>query len=653
MKDDDDLCEIAVSSYADMLHDDERNHAYHMAINASVSHLVKSSEMNPNGDRFYKCCDIGTGSGLLSMMIVKAFQDLNYEHFHVTAFEQFKPMAKCAEKVIASNEMSRKITVIADSSENYMERPQFDLLVAELLDTELIGEGCLYAYRHAVENLCSESCIFIPQAANIYIQPLDSEDLWIRNNLRDCQRISENLSVEVAARWRTCPGLGELDDMQLSQIDKKFNIRKISKPRRVFSFHFDKLDAMPLRQHVVVDFELNGQSKFLVLAVWWDITMYDESLYDKYLRSEQHPYSFSKLSCAPSWSRGEEYGERDRYIEKTYGRGVWREHWLQAVYYVIGAQELRGSINDLLIIYAHHDPYMLWFNFKPWDMDSSSSNCICGAHRRLSRTECAFLGSRDLCNLLEAMHKLDGADCSKIQLEFSPDTNHSEPEAHYWASYALPGSEIPKRRPIISLQGAVSWSNVLRELVTGNAKQPFIRVDVKCAQVCFANLNRVQKRREECQGFDLRHLDAMIQEAIEAVGSSTESSHLVEYEFEIFPGEKPKTILSVDSTSAENFADQEIFSHRTSIELDIPKYDRAELRKGWALIMWPDFYLIDNVFLPGGYDFRLGKLRSESMQPNCSQIVHFLHDHPALEDESCAKIKLSIELTYDEVRVTR
>ena len=50
--------------------------------------------------------DVGTGTGLLSMMAVQCGAD------KVTACEAFKPMIQVAKKCIESNGMKDKITII-------------------------------------------------------------------------------------------------------------------------------------------------------------------------------------------------------------------------------------------------------------------------------------------------------------------------------------------------------------------------------------------------------------------------------------------------------------------------------------------------------------------------------------------------------------
>lgn len=84
--------EIARSSFADMLHDTERNQKYEAALKVAIDtvHSLGKKAL---------VLDIGTGTGLLSMMAVRNGADC------VTACEAFKPMSVCALDVIKANGM--------------------------------------------------------------------------------------------------------------------------------------------------------------------------------------------------------------------------------------------------------------------------------------------------------------------------------------------------------------------------------------------------------------------------------------------------------------------------------------------------------------------------------------------------------------------
>ncbi|CAB1323318.1 unnamed protein product, partial [Coregonus sp. 'balchen'] len=106
---------------------------------------------------------IGTGTGLRSMMAVTAGAG------NCHAVEVFKPMADAALRIVKKNGFSDKIKIINKHSSEVLVGPDGDMqiqanvLVTELFDTELIGEGALPSYEHAHLNL---------------VQLVESEQLW-------------------------------------------------------------------------------------------------------------------------------------------------------------------------------------------------------------------------------------------------------------------------------------------------------------------------------------------------------------------------------------------------------------------------------------------------------------------------------------------
>lgn len=124
--------EIARSAFADMLHDTERNQKYYMAINAAIKKMHSENKKA-------NVLDIGTGTGLLSMMAVKCGAD------SVTACEAFKPVAQCAKQIMKANGFADQIKLIAKNSLDLKVgslgdmKERANILVTEVFDTELIG----------------------------------------------------------------------------------------------------------------------------------------------------------------------------------------------------------------------------------------------------------------------------------------------------------------------------------------------------------------------------------------------------------------------------------------------------------------------------------------------------------------------------------
>lgn len=163
--------EIARSAFADMLHDHERNDKYYRALKKAIDKMHER-------DQPANVLDIGTGTGLLSMMAVKCGAD------SVIAIEAFRPMADCAERIIESNGMADSIRLIKKRSTELREEdlPQrANILVTEVFDTELIGEGAIETFNHAHQHLLEKDCIVVPDSATIFVQVVESPMAWAWN----------------------------------------------------------------------------------------------------------------------------------------------------------------------------------------------------------------------------------------------------------------------------------------------------------------------------------------------------------------------------------------------------------------------------------------------------------------------------------------
>lgn len=167
--------EIARSAFADMLHDHERNFKYFLALKKAIN------KMHARGMKA-NVLDIGTGTAILSMMAVKCGADT------VTACEAFRPMADAAEQIIEQNEMRDSIRIIKKRSTDIRIGDSMDdlwqkanILVTEVFDTELIGEGAIQTFNQAHVHLLEKDCIVVPDSGTIYIQTVESPLVWSWN----------------------------------------------------------------------------------------------------------------------------------------------------------------------------------------------------------------------------------------------------------------------------------------------------------------------------------------------------------------------------------------------------------------------------------------------------------------------------------------
>ena len=169
-----------------MLHDTERNQKYYKGLKVAIDKIHKRGEKA-------HVLDIGTGTGILSMMAVKCGAD------SVTACEAFRPMADCAEKIIEQNGMRGDIKIIKKRSTEIViglngdMSKRANILVTEVFDTELIGEGAIGIFNHAHEHLLELNCIVVPDSATMYAQVVESPFIWAWN----MPKVLANLDGEI------------------------------------------------------------------------------------------------------------------------------------------------------------------------------------------------------------------------------------------------------------------------------------------------------------------------------------------------------------------------------------------------------------------------------------------------------------------------
>jgi len=319
----DEKTDLAHSTHAGMLHDDERHSKYHEALRKVVRELkILKSEVH--------ALDIGGGTGILSMMAADAGCD------SVTACESCAPMACVAQKVITTNQYDDKVSIVCKSSHDVqvpedMDR-KADLLVTEIFDSELIGEGVLPTLRDAHARLLRNDARCIPCGAHVYIQLVESDLLWSTSNLK-----LEQFGIQFSSSMKECRGWAAGHEVQVDQLYPK-HLNILSKDTLMTSFSFTE----PFHHRKTVDGVKCSRVETTVTATsggvlhglvyWWDLVLHDDIV----------------MSMKPCWLRGDD--------EET----VWREHWMPALYYL--TKPLQVEVDDQLLVTMFYDDYSVWFD---------------------------------------------------------------------------------------------------------------------------------------------------------------------------------------------------------------------------------------------------------------------------------------------------
>jgi predicted RNA methylase len=151
--------------HARMLNDTARNEAFERAIQAAVA------REGPHA----RILDIGAGSGLLSMMAARAGAT------NIVACERVPIIAEAAERIVALNGLDQAIRVISKASTDLIVGADLDdradILVSEIISSDLLAENVLETFQDAHLRLLREGATVIPRAATAVGCLVESEVL--------------------------------------------------------------------------------------------------------------------------------------------------------------------------------------------------------------------------------------------------------------------------------------------------------------------------------------------------------------------------------------------------------------------------------------------------------------------------------------------
>ena len=136
-----------------MLNDQRRNDALERAIRMAIEKEGRDARI----------LDIGTGSGLLSMMAARAGAR------NIVSCEKVPLIAETAERIIASNGYQAQIRVLNKSSREIVVgkdiEARADVLISEILSSDLLAEDVLATFEDAHARLLRPGATIVPRAA--------------------------------------------------------------------------------------------------------------------------------------------------------------------------------------------------------------------------------------------------------------------------------------------------------------------------------------------------------------------------------------------------------------------------------------------------------------------------------------------------------
>ncbi|NXC06367.1 ANM7 methyltransferase, partial [Orthonyx spaldingii] len=634
--------EIARSRYADMLHDKDRNVKYYQGIRAAVSRVKERGEKAI-------VLDIGTGTGLLSMMAAEAGADFCY------AIEVFKPMANAAVKIVEKNGFSDKIKVINKHSTEVTVGPDGDMqcraniLVTELFDTELIGEGALPTYEHAHKYLVQEGCEAVPHRATVYVQLVESKRMWswkklfpVRVEAEDGEKI-----LVPPSEMENCPGVPSVCDIQLNQMPSS-DFTALSDVVTMFSVDFSK-PVQSASTYYRVQLEPVKSGKAQIVLSWWDIDM--------------DPSGMINCTMAPYWV-------------KPTSTLQWRDHWMQCVYFLPNEEPVLQG--EELYLTACRDEYSVWYSLQKAREGENKADggehqagvrvespvCRCRAHLLWNRPRLGELNDQDrtrqyikalrkvlktdsvcLCisdgSLLPVLAHYLGAKQVQCLQPSRIDLYHPYElwQAFLKANHLEDKIKIIEARPellkpshledkkVSVLVGEpffttslLPWHNLYfwyaRTAVSAHLASSVTVLPQSASLhmmiVQFQDLWRIRSPCGTCEGFDVQTMDDMIKDSLNFRESKEAEPHPL-WEYPCKSLSDPQEVLTFDFTKA---VPEHCLSTEGSVNL---------LRKGKShgAVLWMEYHLAADISVSTGLMQMSNEKGNCEWNPHCKQAVYF------------------------------
>ena len=365
----------------DMLNDAGRNEAYDRAIACAVGRVKRANVFseksalpelgspNPSSvfdSRLRPCSviDAGSGSGLLAMFAARAGAD------HVTAIERSAHMTDVGEEIACVNGFAGAIHCLHRDARHVLTRESLpgalplngalkpdgvptemqkkaDMMVYEIFDSGLIGEGALHVIAYARSRLLRENHVLVPARARMFAQLIET-------------RFGET-EVELGG-FDTC-------DSDANDVDDDDSVTKREKRETKFVFDFSHANRWRWREEYEgIDLESDAnRGKWRALSAPFETFAFDfydvapETLASETMRLKPPIVADGVCNAVAFWFELElgvdERGNAITLSTSPYD-GTKGQTWQQAVQYL---EEFAVRAGDAAPILATHDTYGVSF----------------------------------------------------------------------------------------------------------------------------------------------------------------------------------------------------------------------------------------------------------------------------------------------------
>ncbi|KAK9143042.1 hypothetical protein Syun_012442 [Stephania yunnanensis] len=377
---------LSSTSYLDMLNDSWRNRAFREAIEKTVKkpcHVL----------------DIGAGTGLLSMMAARAMDSCDAQQNAgsrgiVSACESYLPMVKLMRKVLRINGMETKFQLFSRCSDELKVgvdlATRADILVSEILDSELLGEGLIPSLQHAHDMLLVKNPLTVPYRAITYCQLVESEFLLKQHDLHNSEsKVSDRVHLVPSGMETVVHVKPQQYAMHCDALSNE--IKLLSEPFEVFSFDFWRRP------------ESRGETELKIIAIndgtvhaivsWWVLQLdYEGTIF---------------YSTAPQWIKSP-------IVSSISQKQSWCDHWKQCVWFATG-QGISVARDEQVLLRAVHDEMSISYRLTDKSLLSKPKyHNFCGSQLLLSPERIAVYGDTNwrLSFSTALQNALQGKTCS-------------------------------------------------------------------------------------------------------------------------------------------------------------------------------------------------------------------------------------------------
>ena len=218
--------------------------------------------------------DVGAGTGLLSQLAA-----LKTDAEHVVACEMEPSMAAMATR-------NAKITFAVARSSDVDLPTKATLLVSELLDTFLVGEGVLPTTRDALKRLCDDDAKSIPTKAILYCAlincpalergpPLEESEKEFSFFDDDDKEDDDDEKEKEEFRWQrqACSGGTIAEPVRIAALKAKCETTWLTDPKEILNFDLTSTSSDSTMEAGFAQLESLSDGYAHAIIYWWRVEL--------------------------------------------------------------------------------------------------------------------------------------------------------------------------------------------------------------------------------------------------------------------------------------------------------------------------------------------------------------------------------------------